>query len=294
MLTEHVVDNGEYLSFSIPDTKNHEPREFYVTPGNVNGIDLLGLLRKYISLRPATTTNNRFFVGYRNGKCTIQPVGINTFGQMPGKIASFLGLNNVERFTGHCFRRSSATILAEGGAGLITIKQVGGWKSNRVAEGYIHNTSNSKRKLASRIFGSSNEAGTSKKRATGNIGPVIIGSSDKVTRNPITMSVTEINVPVETSIYEDDLTMDAKDVSAIIGDADMIFDNANGIATVHTITSSQITKQSVAIPNTVAQINPPVVSLVTPTVTIPGAQNNYIPGSISGSTFHGCTFHFHP
>lgn len=56
---------------------------------------------------------------------------------MPKVIASFLKLPNPELYTGHCFRRSSVSHLANTGSDLITIKRHGGWKSSAVAEGYI-------------------------------------------------------------------------------------------------------------------------------------------------------------
>lgn len=56
---------------------------------------------------------------------------------MPKAIATYLNLPNPEYYTGHCFRRSSATLLADTGANLITLKRQGGWKSDRVAESYI-------------------------------------------------------------------------------------------------------------------------------------------------------------
>ncbi len=109
-------------------------------------------------MRPPGTSHNRFFIYYRSGKCTKQPIGINTFASMPKRIATFLGLENAARYTGHCFRRSSATILAEAGASLTTIKMHAGWKSSRVAEGYIENSINNKRKVANLLLGESDES----------------------------------------------------------------------------------------------------------------------------------------
>lgn len=124
---DKVVDHGDHLTINIEDTKNYDPREFIITSGSIGGVDLLSILRRYIALRPSKATTDRFFLGYRAGKCINQPVGVNTFALMPSKIATFLGLENAAKYTGHCFRRSSATILAEGQATLTTIKRVGGW-----------------------------------------------------------------------------------------------------------------------------------------------------------------------
>ena len=39
----------------------------------------------------------------------------NTLAKIPFEIATFLGLENPKTYTGHCFRRSSATSLADSG-----------------------------------------------------------------------------------------------------------------------------------------------------------------------------------
>uniref|UniRef100_A0A1Y1M1G2 Tyr recombinase domain-containing protein n=1 Tax=Photinus pyralis TaxID=7054 RepID=A0A1Y1M1G2_PHOPY len=73
----------------------------------------------------------------RSGRCITTPIGINTMGKTPRKIAEFLQLANPAQYTGHCFRRSSVSHLANSGSDLVTIKRHGGWKSSAVAEGYI-------------------------------------------------------------------------------------------------------------------------------------------------------------
>lgn len=246
MFTEHVVDNGEHIKITIPDSKTYEPREFFITAGSMNGVNLLAMIRKYMSLRPVKATTNRFFLGFRNGKCTVQPVGTNTFAEMPRKIATFLGLNDVQRFTGHCFRRSSATILAENGAGLLTIKRAGGWKSDRVAAGYIHNTSAIKRKISATIFGSNNEATASKKFVASTVSAAPSFYDDDISKD----TTDDLSIgSIDAIITMDELN----EIGVFESNANSSFGSGNGIATVHSISSSQITKQSVALPNVVNQ-----------------------------------------
>lgn len=67
----------------------------------------------------------------------MQPIGKNKFSSTPQKIAEFLKLPFPKEYTGHSFRRSSATMLVDAGATMPTLKRHGGWKSDAVAEGYI-------------------------------------------------------------------------------------------------------------------------------------------------------------
>lgn len=106
---------------------------------------------KYAALRSTKAKTNRFFLNYQNGKCTSQPIGRNKFGMMPKQIATFLNLQNAHEYTGHSFRRSSATLLADSGADILTLKRHGGWRSSNVAEGYIHDSVRNKEKISSCI-----------------------------------------------------------------------------------------------------------------------------------------------
>lgn len=116
-------------------------------------INPLELFHKYARLRPQHVTHDYFFVAYRNQKCTVQRVGIHSFGKMPANVAEYLGLPNPELYTGHCFRRTSATLVADAGADLVTLKRLGGWGSSAVAESYIEDSIEKKKKVANLIMG---------------------------------------------------------------------------------------------------------------------------------------------
>lgn len=47
---------------------------------------------------------------------------------------------DIVSISGHSFRRSSASILANSGESIETVKNLGGWSSSKVAEGYIENS----------------------------------------------------------------------------------------------------------------------------------------------------------
>lgn len=153
VMINDVDDRETFITVTIPNTKTNVLREFVVTKGNITGYDCVESCRKYVSLRPKQASHNRFFVFYRNGKCTSQPVGVNTFGRIPKNIAIYLGLANPGRFTGHCFRRSSASLLADTGADIHMLKRHGGWRSSTVAEGYVETSLENKKIIATKIMG---------------------------------------------------------------------------------------------------------------------------------------------
>ena len=69
-------------------------------------------------------------------------------------IATFLNLPNSNLYTGHCFRRSSATILIDAGGDLISLKRHGEWKSAAVAETYTDESVQNKANVRNQILNS--------------------------------------------------------------------------------------------------------------------------------------------
>lgn len=133
----------DIIMVTVPKTKTNVSRLFCVTE-----LHWINLINKYVKLRPSHITHSRFFITYRKGRCTTSPIGINKIGEVPKNIATFLKLPHPEQYTGHCFRRSSASQLADQGGDLLTIKKHGGWKSSAVAEGYVDSSLKKKVEVA--------------------------------------------------------------------------------------------------------------------------------------------------
>lgn len=131
MLLKDVDIRDDIIIINIPTSKNGSSRKFVIIEQA-----WIQVVKKYVENRP-TPEMLRFFIGFRGNKPIRQNIGHNTISKMPKQIAKFLNLPNLDGFTGHSFRRTSATILAENGGDLLTLKQHGGWKSSTVAEGYI-------------------------------------------------------------------------------------------------------------------------------------------------------------
>lgn len=140
-----IEDKETLVVVKIPKTKTYIERSFVIKG------EMYAIYKKYSVLRPVDAPSPKFFLNYQNGKCTRQVIGINKFGGMPKQIASFLKLPNPESFTGHCFRRSSATLLVDGGGDITTLKRHGGWKSHQVAESYIADSIENKTKICEKI-----------------------------------------------------------------------------------------------------------------------------------------------
>lgn len=143
MSTDDIDYKEDTILVRVPKTKTNVARLFVITDAH-----WLHLIKKYANLRPIGIVTKRFFLMYRDGRCAKSPIGINKISQVPCMIANFLNLDNAEQYTGHCFRRSSASSLANNGADLITIKNHGAWKSSAIAEGYIETSLKRKTEVA--------------------------------------------------------------------------------------------------------------------------------------------------
>ena len=102
----------------IPSTETYQTRSFLVT--NIKWVEIV---RRYVDLRK-DVEGDRFFVQLRYGKLTKQPYGQNSISQIPKKIATYLQLSNVNTYTGHCFRRTAATLRANGSGDARNLKKL--------------------------------------------------------------------------------------------------------------------------------------------------------------------------
>ncbi|XP_045472763.1 uncharacterized protein LOC123679295 [Harmonia axyridis] len=143
-----LEDHGSIFMVNVPNTKTKIARKFTVT-GNFYTI-----VKKYLNLRPTDISQTIFFLKFQNGKYHSHRIGINKFGAMGKDIATFLKLPDCNLYTGHCFRRSSATLLVDAGGDITALKRHGGWRSTTVAEGYIDNSEKNKADTANKIYSS--------------------------------------------------------------------------------------------------------------------------------------------
>ncbi|KAJ8915692.1 hypothetical protein NQ315_000626, partial [Exocentrus adspersus] len=145
MSIDNIEDRGSVLVVTIPDTKTYKERIFTVVNGS-NVIHAIDGFRKYMKLRPRQVPHQRLLLNYRNQKCKVQPIGLNTFSKMPQKIAEFLEIKDAHGYTGHSFRISSASLLAEAGADLSVLKR-------HIAEGYVEQSITNKIEISRKILG---------------------------------------------------------------------------------------------------------------------------------------------
>lgn len=163
-------------------------------------MNLIDIVRKYFDLRPPDMDSQRFFLAYRKGLCIRQPIGIHSIGGYPKLIATFLNLPNPGTYTGHCYRRSGVSLMAESGATLSDMRRHCGWVNESMAERYIEISLNNKRKIAGHILGMkptstvTSSSGMETVESTNSVSDAVL-STDEVaaTSIPTLNTVNEVN-----------------------------------------------------------------------------------------------------
>lgn len=150
---DHILFN---LNFK---TKNNKPFSFHILKqGESSAICPYSIISTYMRLKPVETPGTAKFWQYctknSEGKVVMKknaPIGKNMLRGAPKKIANFLKLQSPQKFTGHCFRRTAATLAANNGATNIQLQKAFRWSSPSMANRYVEN-SNLSRNLSARLI----------------------------------------------------------------------------------------------------------------------------------------------
>lgn len=148
LMTKDITDNGTVAIINLRNTKTEKDRFFSVT-NDCNGYQLY---KRYFNMRPHDIKHDSYFIFYQNLSCTSHKVGINTFRKIPNIIADFLKLPESNLYSGHCLRRTSATLLADSGVNVQILKRHGGWRSSSTAESYIDESVEHKIRTSKKVF----------------------------------------------------------------------------------------------------------------------------------------------
>jgi len=156
-------DNEEY-SITINKSKTDQKGEkfiFKVTKWETllnSKYCPVAILDRYINLIPNNIKEKcRFIVSVTKDKLKYmkQNCGRNKIGLFPSDTAKILkekdfSITNedLEHYTGHCYRRSMGTILADMGISIENLRRIGRWKNIKTAEEYIDRSESGFRKIS--------------------------------------------------------------------------------------------------------------------------------------------------
>ena len=153
--------SGMWIDYNVSKQRGEAIRNKFNVP-----LEYCGFLEAYDhELFRCQANEGRLFKTYRirndgTAYYTKQPMGIHFLSKINSKVANFLKLPNPERYTGHCFRRSSANALAEAGCSTTALKKHFNWQNEATALRYVENTKNAKLAISDKIASSSSSMTT--------------------------------------------------------------------------------------------------------------------------------------
>lgn len=101
---DYVKDYGDEIIVNIPATDHNDPKVFVI------GGEFAKIVQKYMQLRPARVTTDRFFLQYSQGKCDFHVIGKNKIALVPKEIAKFLQLDDYKSYTGQSIQPANSVI----------------------------------------------------------------------------------------------------------------------------------------------------------------------------------------
>jgi integrase len=139
-----TIKEKEGYSILVKSAKTNPERSFWMPWKDGK------FLRKYLKLRPADCPSN-LLLAVRGGKVVRQCIGIHSIAAIPSKVAEYLKLPEPEKYTGHAWRRTAATVAVDAGCDFLNLKKIGGWNFDSVAQGYIDTSVSGAKKRANFI-----------------------------------------------------------------------------------------------------------------------------------------------
>ena len=116
----------------------------------IDNFTCIEILNGYLQYFNVDQRKGRFLRYFQDGKGTDRNIGKHKVAEYPKKVAEFLGLSP-EGYTGHCWRRTTATILSETDISLMQFKNAGGWHSDQVCQQYVQESKREKLQISARI-----------------------------------------------------------------------------------------------------------------------------------------------
>ena len=129
-------ESGVCLASIVDTYLNALANDRVDTPGNS---PLIRTGRNAVSNKPSVFVNS--------------PIGVNYLYDVGKDVAKFLHLAEPNRYTGHCFRRTSATELANSGATVMEMKQKFHWTNDKMPLVYVANSDANQCKMAKLLTG---------------------------------------------------------------------------------------------------------------------------------------------
>lgn len=151
-------NNGYLVTLERSKQTGEVSTSIFMVPSQLNdlGIQFSSYIDHYLDVVQKKIgilgKEDSLFVGTHGGRGFVrQPMGIGMIRELGKVVANEISLEEPQLYTGHCWRRSSATQAAGQGATSSDLKRTYGWKQEQTAMKYLDNNANQAAKMAELI-----------------------------------------------------------------------------------------------------------------------------------------------
>ena len=105
MMSNDVKFDGPSITFKIENPKYGIEKKFVITSE-----PYFNIVKTYMGSRPLDLGESKFFLEYRNEKCTKKPIGKLKMHRLPETVSEYLNIPNADTYSWKSLRKSSHVI----------------------------------------------------------------------------------------------------------------------------------------------------------------------------------------
>jgi len=138
----------------------------FLVPQEGGFADILAVYLEKVKTQLEIYKGKVWYTGKKSATLVSLPMGRNMLFKVPHEIAELLGLPNPSSYTFHSFRRTSATLAADGGSTSEQMVDFFGWKNSSMCQEYISSSKPAMLVMANRLAGSGKKTLGQQKEST--------------------------------------------------------------------------------------------------------------------------------
>ena len=149
-----VTADGVIVTHQRAKQRSDKRESNFLIPRSSTGTNYAAIIEDYLQIikrELGKFTGRVLWTGKHSSFVTV-PLGKNMVSAVPKEMARWLQKENVDEFTFHSFRRTSATHAADSGATANQLMDFFGWANSKVAQEYVSTSKSAVKNMAAKLI----------------------------------------------------------------------------------------------------------------------------------------------
>ena len=149
-----VTADGVIVTHQRAKQRSDKRESNFLIPRSSTGTNYASIIEEYLQIIKTELgkfTGRVLWTGKHSSFVTI-PLGKNMVAAVPKEMARWLQKENMNEFTFHSFRRTSATHAADSGATANQLMDFYGWANSKVAQEYVSTSKSAVKNMAAKLI----------------------------------------------------------------------------------------------------------------------------------------------